>query len=102
MEPKTEKKSIKNEVEKKMRKNATKECGGGAILTLTRSAWRNVGAAGEDLGGGKDRSGPGKTGTAGLRQEKRSHDRLRRGVQHAVPAELGGGLLRAFRRAGLF
>ena len=52
MEPKIEKKSIKNEVEKKMQK----KCGPRA---LSRLIWRNAGAGWGTLGGGKDLSEPG-------------------------------------------
>ena len=62
MEAKTEKKSIKNEVEKKMRKKCVPRA-------LIRKAWRNVGPAGEDFRRGTRtartrKTGPGRPETA--------------------------------------
>ena len=44
MEPKTEKKSIKNEVENKMRKKSDPRAGAAAKRALKGTVWRNAGA----------------------------------------------------------
>ena len=82
MEGKTEKKTIKNEVEKKMRKKCVPRA-------LRCMAWRNVGPGGEDFRRGTRTARPRKTGTERPRQANRQQKQTAISVQHATPSKPG-------------